>query len=131
MIGFVAIALAVIVAVVVFVTRGPHGTASPQAAANAYLTALRASDAGRLRDIADPDHDSSREIPDRLAELGGDRLSSVTTSIDPTESDVIRAADFTGLLNGQPYTDVLWLYRHSDRWFVALGPHRHPHPKQT
>jgi len=127
----VVITIAAVVIVVLVSTRGPHGAASPQAAVDAYVSALRDNDSGRLKDLADPDHDPSQEIKNRLTQLGGDSLSSVSTSIGSTESDFTKPVYLTGVLNGQPYTDTLWLYRHGSRWFIALGPHRHPHPKGT
>ncbi len=127
----ILIAIAATAAIIMFATRGPHGTESPEATANAYVSALRNNDSSRLKDIADPDHDAAQEIKSRLAQLGGNRLSSTTISIGSTESAATKPAQITGILDGQPYTDELWLNRHGNRWFVALGPNRNAHPKGT
>ncbi|MEU7873909.1 hypothetical protein [Dactylosporangium sp. NPDC049140] len=117
-------ALTVAGVIVLVLHRGPGGAASPQAAVAGYVAALGAGDRGRLEDIADPDHDASTEIPDRLRRLGSGRLVVTGTAIGTTESDHLRPVDITGTVEGSPYSERLWLYRHDDRWFIALGPHR-------
>ena len=125
------IAIAIVAGIIMFVTRGPNGAESPGATADAYLSALRDDDAKALEEIADPDHESAQEIKNRLARLGGDKLSGATFSIGSTESDANKPVQITGILDGQPYSETLWLYRHGKRWFVALGPQRNAHPKGT
>ncbi|MDG6107273.1 hypothetical protein Daura_31100 [Dactylosporangium aurantiacum] len=53
------------------------------------------------------------------------------TAIGATESDSQRPVDITGTVEGSPYSDRLWLYRHDGRWFIALGPNRNAQPKGT
>src|SRR4051794_271864 len=99
--------IAVVAGIIMFVTRGPHGAESPEATANAYISALRDNDAKALKDIADPDHKSAQEIKNRLAQFGGDKLSGVTFSIGSTESDANKSVQITGTLDGQPYSEKL------------------------
>lgn len=42
--------------------------------------------------------------------------------IDDTEADHVKSVTITGTLDGAPFSEKLWLYRHDDRWYVALGP---------
>ncbi|MGI5241399.1 hypothetical protein [Dactylosporangium sp. CA-139066] len=131
-IGLAVIGALAIVGVIVFVLqRGPDGAASPESAVSDYVAALKANDRGRLENIADPDHDASTEIPARLRQLGAGRLVVTGTAIGTTESDSQRPVDITGTVEGSPYSDRLWLYRHDGRWFIALGPNRNAHPKGT
>ncbi len=129
--ALVVAAGALVVGAVLLLDRGPPGAASQQALVDAYLGALRDDDRGALADLADPDHDAADEIPKRLRALGGGRLVVARTSIGHTESDALASADVDGTVAGQPYHDVLWLYRHGHRWYVALGPSRDAHPKPT
>src|SRR4051794_39989260 len=98
------------IVLVVVLHRGPGGAASPESAVAGYVAALDANDRGRLADIADPDHDGSTEIPDRLRRLGSGRLVVTGTAIGTTESDSQRPVDITGTVQGSPYSERLWLY---------------------
>jgi hypothetical protein len=120
------------VGAVLLLDRGPHGAPSPQALVDGYLDALRGNDRGALADLADPDHDAAADIPARLRALGAGRLVVTSTTIGHTESDALTPVDIDGILDGRPYHDALWLYRHGQRWYVGLGPSRRAgHPKPT
>ncbi|MET7402228.1 hypothetical protein ABZS66_52985 [Dactylosporangium sp. NPDC005572] len=132
LIAAAAVLLAGLVGLAVALARAdPGGAADPQAAVAGYVEALAAGDRGRLERLADPEHDAAAEITDRLQRLGAGRLVVTGVSIGSTESAAVRPADLTGLLDGAPFIDRIWLYRHDGRWFVALGPHRYAHPKGT
>ena len=107
----------------------PGGAASPEAAVADYVTALHDRNREKLADIADPDTDSSAEISRRITELGGGRLVVSDRRFDTTASDAEVRATLSGQLNGSPYSDVIWLRRIDDAWFVALGPHQNSTPK--
>lgn len=128
--GVVVIA-AVVVTLSLTVFRGPSGAPTPEAALGEYLAALDSGDRSRMEAIADPEHDTATEITRRLRELGGGRLTVKSTSVNRTEADHEMAATITGKLSGAPYTDTVWLDRHGDRWYVAIGPNRNAHPKGT
>ncbi|MFG2042003.1 hypothetical protein [Dactylosporangium sp. NPDC048998] len=125
------VVLAAIGVTVYLVRRGPDGAASPESAVSEYVAALKAHDRGRLENIADPDHDAGGEISNRLEQFGDNKLMVTSTSIGDTESDATKRVDVVGTVNGAPFTEQLWLYRHDHRWFVALGPNRNAHPKET
>lgn len=126
--GVVAVCL-VIGTILTLRLAGPGGAASPEAAVADYVTALHDRDRGKLADIAAPDTDSSAEISRRLSELGGGRLVVSDRRFDTTTSDAEVRATLSGQLDGSPYSDVIWLRRIDDAWFVALGPHRNSNPK--
>jgi hypothetical protein len=125
------VAVAVAVAVALLVGRQQGGQPTPQRAVAEYLAALRARDGGRMNRVAEPGHDASREIPDRVRRLGGGRFVVVSTQISDTASDHEKNATLTGTVAGAPYVDSVWLDRHGSRWYVVLGPNRNAHPKGT
>lgn len=107
------------------------GSATPDAAAAEYVAALKAADSGRLERLADPDNDAKDEIVQRLRRLGGGRLVVERATVGDTESDHEKSVTFTGTLDGSPFSEQLWLHRHDDRWYLALGPNKNAHPKGT
>ncbi|MFB9236308.1 hypothetical protein ACFFWC_12230 [Plantactinospora siamensis] len=122
----------VVAAVAVYLgTRGPRGAATPAAAVSAYTSGLAADDRHQLEQVADPDHDSRAEISARLSRFGGGKLQVTRTAFADTESDHTKSVQITGTVSGSDYVETLWLYRHDDRWFVALGPNKNAHPKGT
>jgi hypothetical protein len=131
LVAFGTIALIAAGAIFFLSPRGPAGADSPESAVTEYVSALQEHDPGRLAEIADPDHDATREIPARMRHFGSDELAVASTSISGTESDATKRADLAGTVNGASFTDQLWLYRRDDRWYVALGPNRNAHPKGT
>lgn len=126
-----AVGVLALVAVASFAVKGgPDGATSPELAVSGYVAAVKADDRDGLANLADPDHDSNTEITNRLRRYGG-RLAVTGVSIGSTESDSAKPADLAGTVDGAPYHERLWLYRHDDRWFVALGPDKNAHPKRT
>ncbi|MFI5916864.1 hypothetical protein [Dactylosporangium sp. NPDC051541] len=120
------------------VTRPPDGAASPESAVSEYLAALGARNRDHLQRLADPENDTTGEITARLERLGGGRLMVTSISVIGTESDVTKAADITGSVDGNPYTNRFWLHAYAAtwprdglRWFVILGPNRNAHPKPS
>ncbi|MEH0930987.1 hypothetical protein [Micromonospora sp. CPCC 205558] len=120
LVGGIFAACAVIVTVLFLRFAAPGGAASPEAAVADYVTALHDRDRGKLADLADPGTDSSAEISRRLTELGGGRLVVSDRRFDTTASDAEVRATISGRLDGSPYSDVIWLRRIDDAWFVAL-----------
>lgn len=125
MLGIAGIALAAVLGLVYLVVpHAPKGAGSPESVVADYVSALREDDRDRLENIADPGHDASTEIPDRLRRLGAGKLTVTSTTIGTTESDSQKPVDIVGTAGGAPYREQLWLYRRDGRWFIALGPVR-------
>jgi hypothetical protein len=122
----ILVIVAVGVAIVVVARRDPGGMPTPEEAVAEYIESLRLRDRGRLERLADPEYIAGPEIDRRLAELGGGRLVIDDARINPTESEILKAAYLTGRLDNQPYTDKLWLDRHDGRWFIELGEYKGP-----
>ncbi|MBF9128865.1 hypothetical protein I0C86_07690 [Plantactinospora sp. S1510] len=126
------VATCLVVGLVVYArSSGPDGAASPEAVVADYVTALRDKNCGRLADIADPENDSATEINRRISELGGDRLVISDRRFDETASAAEVRVTLSGQSDASPYSDVIWLRRIDDAWFVALGPHQNSNPKGT
>ncbi len=123
--GIAGVVLVAVLGVVYLVVpHAPEGAGSPESVVADYVAALRDNDRDRLEDIADPGHDASTEITDRLRRLGGGKLTVTGTAIGTTESDSQRPVDIVGTTGGAPFSEQLWLFRRDDRWFIALGPVR-------
>jgi hypothetical protein len=98
------------------------GQPTPEAVVSEYVSALTAGDSGRLAKLADPDYDSSADIPHRIQAMGNGRFNVTTTLVGDTESDHMKIAVLRGTLDGSPDSDRLGLHLRGDRWYVVMGP---------